>query len=344
MYGDGAGTAYEYVPVGELDDATIEVALAPFDSVLVHTVDALTHGGLGSRVARDRPPASAAGWRAAVRSSLRPRDMKALLPLVDPRTLAWPSCISPSGPGTETMGQVLEQLAEVPGADVATAVLGDTAADRRALDAWASVLRDPDRWVRGYVDALHRAWIGFEPLWRRSVGLLEREVERVTAAADRGAAATLIDALHPYSSIAGDELRLFERAHPAPLHIDDKRLTVAPLLAESVCMTDCDDAGGLRVLTYPVPEIWRAFDGQAPPPASLEALIGAQRAAMLQALDRTTTVGRLAEALLLVPSGVTHHVRALESAGLVVRERRGSHVLVHRTSRGTALLELYEGP
>jgi DNA-binding transcriptional ArsR family regulator len=43
-----------------------------------------------------------------------------------------------------------------------------------------------------------------------------------------------------------------------------------------------------------------------------------------------------------VPSGVTHHVRALESAGLITRERRGSNVLVHRSARGTALLGLYE--
>jgi DNA-binding transcriptional ArsR family regulator len=115
-----------------------------------------------------------------------------------------------------------------------------------------------------------------------------------------------------------------------------------PLLADSICITDCDDAGGLRALRYPLPGVWRAFDEQVPEPASLEALVGTQRAAILRTLDRPATAGRLAELLQLVPSGVTHHVRALESAGLVTRERRGSRVIVHRTGRGTALLALYE--
>jgi DNA-binding MarR family transcriptional regulator len=42
-----------------------------------------------------------------------------------------------------------------------------------------------------------------------------------------------------------------------------------------------------------------------------------------------------------VPSAATHHVTALEAAGLVTRERSGRHVLVRRTARGDALLELY---
>ena len=43
-----------------------------------------------------------------------------------------------------------------------------------------------------------------------------------------------------------------------------------------------------------------------------------------------------------MPSAATHHVSALEAAGLVRRERRGRHVVVRRTARGEALLALYE--
>jgi DNA-binding MarR family transcriptional regulator len=43
-----------------------------------------------------------------------------------------------------------------------------------------------------------------------------------------------------------------------------------------------------------------------------------------------------------VPSAATHHVGALETAGLVVRERDGRRVMVHRTSRGTRLVGLYD--
>jgi DNA-binding MarR family transcriptional regulator len=53
-------------------------------------------------------------------------------------------------------------------------------------------------------------------------------------------------------------------------------------------------------------------------------------------------MGRLAEALGSVPSAATHHVHALEKAGLVLRERHGRHVLVRLTDRGQSLLALYE--
>jgi DNA-binding transcriptional ArsR family regulator len=77
---------------------------------------------------------------------------------------------------------------------------------------------------------------------------------------------------------------------------------------------------------------------------TLEALVGWPRAALLRALDRATTAGQLAAALHLAPSGLTHHLRVLEPAGLVARERRGQCVVVRRTARGTSLLSLYERP
>jgi DNA-binding MarR family transcriptional regulator len=39
---------------------------------------------------------------------------------------------------------------------------------------------------------------------------------------------------------------------------------------------------------------------------------------------------------------VTHHLTALERAGLILREPDGRRVLAHRTARGTTLLALYE--
>jgi len=78
------------------------------------------------------------------------------------------------------------------------------------------------------------------------------------------------------------------------------------------------------------------------PPDALQALLGEPRAALLRALDRAETVGDLAERLWIVPSGITHHLDVLEPAGLVVRERRGRCVLVHRTVLGTRLLALYD--
>jgi DNA-binding MarR family transcriptional regulator len=76
-------------------------------------------------------------------------------------------------------------------------------------------------------------------------------------------------------------------------------------------------------------------------PASLDALLGRQRAQLLRTVGRPTSNSRLAERLHIVPSAVTHHVTALESAGLVIRHRKGRNVTVRRTPRGEALLALY---
>lgn len=74
----------------------------------------------------------------------------------------------------------------------------------------------------------------------------------------------------------------------------------------------------------------------------LDALIGAPRAEILRRLDAVLTAGELARNMLYTPSVITHHLTAMERAGLVTRERRGRQVLVHRSPRGTSLLRLYE--
>jgi DNA-binding MarR family transcriptional regulator len=97
----------------------------------------------------------------------------------------------------------------------------------------------------------------------------------------------------------------------------------------------------MRRIGYPVPVLTGLGVDEAPAPA-LEDLLGIPRAQILRALDCPTSIGRLAEALRAVPSAATHHVGALEAAGLVSRDRCGRQVLVHLTARGRSLLELYE--
>jgi DNA-binding transcriptional ArsR family regulator len=95
-------------------------------------------------------------------------------------------------------------------------------------------------------------------------------------------------------------------------------------------------------LAYPIPGRQRLFDAAPARADGLDGLLGGPRALILRLLDRPATAGALAAGLQAVPSAATHHVSALETAGLVVRERRGQNVLVHRTARGSALLALYE--
>ena len=103
-----------------------------------------------------------------------------------------------------------------------------------------------------------------------------------------------------------------------------------------------DDYGDVCLaIRYAVPGAWRRFDDDGPPPASLAALVGPQRALILTRLEHPRTAGELATLLQGVPSIASHHVRALERAGLVTRVREGRSVSVRRTARGTDLVALY---
>lgn len=85
-----------------------------------------------------------------------------------------------------------------------------------------------------------------------------------------------------------------------------------------------------------------AIDGEVRASGSLEALLGKQRALILDQLDAPVNCGEIARTLKTVPAGATHHLRSLEAAGLVIRRRDGRQVLVERTVRGAALLALYD--
>jgi DNA-binding transcriptional ArsR family regulator len=334
-------TTFDFVPASELDKATVRVACSPLPTVFTLTRDALQKGRRGT-------PRT---WRVAALSRMRRRDAEALAPLTDRRCTGWPGLLSANDAPRETLDDALQRLAATPG----TALLGEMESDPdvSATDpVWEPLQRDPDRWMRGYVDAVQRGWLGLEELWKRSTSLLEREAERIDAALDRGVTATeLVTEVSPphtlrtgppRTSLVDGELRLITAQEPRRLSVPASGVIFAPMIAGCDAGILASPGGRLVRMAYSLPGSWQAFDDQAPPPASLEALVGAHRSRLLRRLDRPHTAGELAKALGLRPSGLTFHVRALEAAGLIVRERQGRHVLVKRSERGHVLLALYE--
>jgi DNA-binding transcriptional ArsR family regulator len=327
-------TTWDYVATADLDRAPLHVAISPMPTLLTVLRDALQNGRRGT-------PAE---WRDAAVSRLRSRDAAVLAPLADPAVTSYPSLLESVDPraGREPFAAPLQRLRAVSGAALVHAL--EHARDVDPVPAWARVKRAPDRWLSGYVDALHRCWPAFEPLWRRSLGLLEREQDRVHAAMERGVAPTqVLIGVSPRMSIAGERLRIARGDDVSRrLQVDSRGATVMPMVVTSRAGTLSAPGEHLDWIGYPLPDSWRAFDDSAPPGASLEALLGAQRTVLLRALDQPQTAGRLARLLVCAPSGITHHLRALEAAGLVSRHRQGRHVVVHRSSRAHALLALYE--
>jgi DNA-binding MarR family transcriptional regulator len=79
----------------------------------------------------------------------------------------------------------------------------------------------------------------------------------------------------------------------------------------------------------------------AQPEDPLALVLGPLRARTLRATGRPITAGRLATRLQCAPNTVTYHCTQLESAGLIIRERRGPSVWIIRTGRGQELLEVF---
>jgi hypothetical protein len=324
--------AVQRLPLEELRRTIVAPAVAPLPTAVALIAHVLG-GGLPE-------------LRGELLAQLRRRDVEVLLPL---RTTergdgggGRPNEIVPRLPSASLEDQ-LELVAEVD-PDVLAEGIVVAARAGHPTGPFEHVTRDPALWLRLYVQAVRRAWTALEPLWRRSAGTLDREVERVSVALARGAAAELIAERFPYARVAGGALELPAHAAaqaPAPRPVrTGEALVLQPLVAppSSAGWTDdyCDVCLAIR---YAVPQGWRGFDG--PPPASLAALVGPQRALILTRLERPASAGKLAELLHGVPSIASHHLRALERAGLVTRVREGRRVIVRRTARGSELVALY---
>lgn len=313
----------------------LRVAIAPLASLIALLADAY------------HPRGHLPGpWRDAIRQMLPARAREAVAPVVDPRTPAVPNCLIP-----------MPEAHLVPLADDLDRIVTagrDVLLDELELELgpqvpghWQPVARQPLRWVGMYAAALQRAGDAVTPLWTRAEALLEREVERVGAAAARGALAELLAGVHPEARVEDGALVLPDYHDTLDLHVGSAGLVLIPMLTGTHRIIVQHRGDELTHIAYPLPGRNRLLhvepDLARPTPDALEALVGPARARVLRHLDRPTTAGDVADALLAVPSAATRHVTVLEEAGLVARERQGRNVVVRRTVRGTQLLALYDG-
>jgi DNA-binding transcriptional ArsR family regulator len=317
--------AYQRLPLVELNGTVIAPVISPLPSAIA----------LIAHVLRGSLPE----LRGVLLPHLRTRDLEALSPLgATARSDGGggrPNEIVP--PGT-TMREQLERVAALDPQQLAAGI--DAAARAgHPVGPWRLVARDPARWLRAYTVAVQRAWTALEPLWTQAAGTLDREVERVSVALARGAGPELIADRFPHARIVEDALLLPSHSDaPGPVHTNDA-LLLQPLIAPDSAAGWTDDYTNVALaVRYAAPS---DALGTPPPPASLEALVGRQRARILLRLERPASAGELARLLDGVPSVASHHVRALERAGLVSRVREGRSVTVRRTPRGNDLVALY---
>ncbi len=324
----------QHLALAELDTVTLEPVLSPMPTVVEAIRDLVS----------DRPPRVLTGWqRRGLRRAMRRRGARALA------AFRPPAAPSPGGPNqlmnASAGASMLEELDRLAATDPDE--LGMTI--ERATDAgrptapWLVVHRDPSAWLQDYLAAARLVWTEVEPLWMSASGWLDREVERLQVASERSAASEVVDRLGIPGRVEGGDLVL-------PSHtLDSGRLRVGAVL-QLVPVLAAPPAGGwgddyadvVISVRYGVAPKMQHPSPDAAAPESLEALVGEPRAAILLALDTPKRPGELAEQLYYAPSGVTHHLDALDAAGLVTRTRQGRHFIVRRTARATALLALYD--
>lgn len=295
-------------------------------------------------VVTDRPPAVLTRWqRRGLRTALRRKDARALSAF---RPTKAPS---PGGPNPlmeasagAGLNEELEQLAATDPDALGLAIERAMQAGR-PTEPWQVVHRDPSRWLQDYLAALRLVWTEVEPLWLSASAWLDREAERLQVASERHAGSDVVKQLEMPGRIEGSDMAL-------PSHTQDSgrlrvgsSLQLVPLIATAPAGGWADDyADVILTLRYTIPPRVREHTAEPAASESLEALLGGPRAAILVALTTPKHPGQLAEQLFFVPSGVTHHLAALEAAQLVTRERQGRHFLVKRTARAAAVLALYE--
>jgi DNA-binding transcriptional ArsR family regulator len=211
---------------------------------------------------------------------------------------------------------------------------------------WRPAADRPRRWLDSFAAASLDGWRVIEPLWRRSQPLIDRETRRVGAAVVRGGLDALLNSLHPRIRCRDGELIVLD-PRDSVRDLADRRLVLVPMI--------CGPNG--TVMSFDLPEV--AFVGYPvrgfaesrghrprwldPSGDALSLVLGPARARALRAANRPLTMGRLAAKLQCEPGTASYHCDRLETAGLIVRERRGQSVWVTRTARGDELADLLSG-
>ena len=212
--------------------------------------------------------------------------------------------------------------------------------------AAADLYADPDAGISRLADQVEAYWeLAMAPHWGRIRALLEGDVlyrgRRLGQAGPAGLFEDLAESV---------------RWRDGALHIKHRRFKgVRQLSGEGLLMTPSAFVWPMvysstitpwqPTLTYPargVATLWN--DSARTASAGVSAVLGRSRAELLSQLDTPRSTTELARRTGLTAGGVSQHLGALRSGGLVTPHRVGRVVLYARTSVAEALLEAAEQP
>jgi hypothetical protein len=189
------------------------------------------------------------------------------------------------------------------------------------------------RIIRGYWDLV------LAPYWPRMLTLLEGDVLYRARRLTEGGTNRLFADLDPQVSWDRDTLYVVNLYFTRSVQLSGRGLLLVPSVFVWPRVFAKLDGPWQPTLRYPprgVARLWER-DG-ADLPQALAAVLGRSRTLLLTELDTPASTTDLARRTGLSASGVSQHLTALRSAGLVSAHRIGRFVLYARTSVAESLL------
>ncbi|MFG2136070.1 DUF5937 family protein [Streptomyces sp. NPDC048650] len=201
-----------------------------------------------------------------------------------------------------------------------------------------AALADPARAVRELADVTERAWHALlAPDWPRLRALLEAEIAYRSRQLASGGLRRLFADLHPRLSWSEGTLTVRTRTDFRQMQdLDGRGVLLLPSVFVWPDVVSGFDPPWQPTVIYPARGVGGLWSERESGPA-LVGLLGANRAAVLAALDIPSTTSALAHRLGLAPSSVSGHLSVLRDAGLLASRRHGRQVLYERTPLGIAL-------
>jgi DNA-binding transcriptional ArsR family regulator len=253
------------------------------------------------------------------------REIRELAPLF---AGSIPGFLTATTPRSAGWGTELGRVTSMPSARACREVMVATRGHHDARTAAVRRLwRDaPDAALQRLGAFLDRYWHAvFQAEWRRTLPLLDAEIERRRTAAAGTALGEGILTLGDGTIVAGpDCLKLARRLRPG------QQITLAPsaFLWPHVCVEP--GPAWPTAVFYPLPERvgTSGLDADTALLATLRAIGDPTRLAILRlVIDRPRSTQELAELLSMSESAVSQHLRQLRSAGVVTSRRDGHYVL-----------------
>ncbi|MGW1374520.1 DUF5937 family protein [Streptomyces sp. NPDC002446] len=201
-----------------------------------------------------------------------------------------------------------------------------------------AALADPAAAIRELAEVTERAWQALlAPDWPRLRALLEAEIAYRSRQLASGGLQRLFADLHPLVSWSGDTLTVRTRIDFVQMQdLEGRGVLLLPSVFVWPDVVSGFDPPWQPTVIYPARGIGGLWSEPETGPA-LARLLGANRAAVLAALDAPSTTTALAHRLALAPSSVSAHLSVLRDAGLLVARRHGHEVFYERTPLGMAL-------